>query len=109
MDNKSPLFQLMDQHMNDIMAHDKDYQSLVKKADVCTDKLDSLNLPRETRLLIDKYASEYNALGSRYGMLAYLLGFSDCRELLMDSAYPGKQLKRAHRLSHGPDSSCGLQ
>ena len=90
MDNKSPLFQLMDQHMNDIMAHDKDYQSLVKKADICTDKLDSLNLPRETHLLIDKYASECNALGSRYRMLAYLLGFSDCRELLMDSAYPGK-------------------
>ena len=94
MDKKSPLFQLMDLRMNgvmnDITAQDETYQSLIKKAGIYTGRLDSLNLPRETRLLIDKYASECNALGSRCGMLAYLPGFSDCRELLMDSAYPGK-------------------
>ncbi len=33
--------------------------------------------------LIDRYVSGYNAIGSRYGMLAYTLGFSDCRELLL--------------------------
>ena len=41
--------------------------------------------------LIDRYVSGYNAIGSRYGMLAYMLGFSDCRELLLDPAQPGKE------------------
>ena len=94
MDKKSPLFQLMDLRMNgvmnDITAQDEAYQSLIKKAGIYTGRLDSMNLPKETRLLIDRYANECSALGSRYGMLAYLLGFSDCRELLMDSAHPGK-------------------
>ena len=41
--------------------------------------------------LIDRYVSEYNAIGSRYGMHTYMLGFSDCRELLLDPARPGKE------------------
>ena len=94
MDKKSPLFQLMDLRMNGIMndltAQDEDYQSLIKKSDECTAKLDALNLPEETRELIDRYASECNAIGSRYGMLAYLLGFSDCRELFFGSNHSGK-------------------
>lgn len=32
--------------------------------------------------LVDHYVSELNALGARYGALAYLLGFSDCMELM---------------------------
>ena len=44
-----------------------------------------MNLPRETRLLIDQYVSEQNALGARYGALAYLLGFSDCIELFRNT------------------------
>ena len=95
MDKKSTLHQLMDLRMNTIMneitAQDEDYQSLVKKADKCTDKLDALDLPKKARKLIDQFASEYNAIGSRYGMLAYLLGFSDCRELLLGSGHPGKE------------------
>ena len=94
MDKKSPLFQFMDLRMNGIMneitAQDEDYQSLIQRADECTDKLEALNLPEETRKLIDRYASECNAIESRYGMLAYLLGFSDCRELLLGSGHPGK-------------------
>ena len=43
-----------------------------------------MELPEEVRLLIDRYVSEQNALGSRYGMLAYLLGFSDCKEMLLE-------------------------
>ncbi len=35
-------------------------------------------MSKEIRLLIDRYISEQNALGSRYRMLAYLLAFSDC-------------------------------
>ena len=42
--------------------------------------------------LIDRYVSGYNAIGSRYGMLAYLLDFPDCRELLLDPAHPGKKV-----------------
>ncbi len=38
-------------------------------------------------LLIDRYVSEQNALGSRFGMLAYLLRFSDCKAM-----FPGKCL-----------------
>ena len=95
MNKQSPLFQLMDLRMNGIMneltAQDEDYQSLIQRADECTDKLESLNLPEETRKLIDRYASECNAIGSRYGVLAYLLGFSDCRELLFGSDHPGKE------------------
>ena len=41
--------------------------------------------------LIALDVSEYNAIGSRYGMLASMLGFSDCRELLLDPARPGKE------------------
>lgn len=95
MDQKSSLYQLMDLRMNDIMneltAQDEDYQSLIRRANECTDKLDALNLPEETRKLIDQYADECNAIGSRYGILAYLLGFTDCRELLLGSEHPGKE------------------
>ena len=105
MDTKSPLYQLMGLRMNGIMneitAQDEDYQSLLKRADECTDKLESLNLPEETRKLIDRYASECNAIGSRYGVLAYLLGFSDCRELVFDSDYPGKEALPSELLHAG--------
>ena len=43
-----------------------------------------LQFVKEIRLLIDRYVSEQNALGSRYGMLAYLLGYSDCKEMLLE-------------------------
>ncbi len=45
-------------------------------------------MPEEARLLIDRYVNEQNALGSRYGMLAYLLGFSDCKEMLLEKIPP---------------------
>ena len=49
---------------------------------VSAKKLDAMHLPPDIMDLIDHYVSEQNALGARYGILAYLLGFSDCRELL---------------------------
>ena len=52
-----------------------------------SDKLDALQLPRKTKLLIDRYTSEHIANGSRYGELAYQLGFSDCAELLLGSPH----------------------
>lgn len=39
-------------------------------------------------MLIDRYVSEQNALGSRYGMLAYLLGFSDCKAMFLGKCLP---------------------
>lgn len=95
MDKKSVLYQLMGMRMNGIMngitEQDEDYQALLQEVDKYSGSLESLHLPEETMKLIDRYVSGYNAIGSRYGMLAYMLGFSDCRELLLDPAHPGKE------------------
>ncbi len=86
--NNTILNQLMGLRMNSVMNeitnNDMDYQEIVRQSDIYSDKLEALQLPKETRLLIDRYVSEQNALGSRYGMLAYQLGFSDCRELFIE-------------------------
>lgn len=96
MDKQSTLHQLMGMRMNGIMngitQQDKDYQALLHAVDEYSGRLEALHLPDEAMKLIDRYVSEYNAIGSRYGMLAYLLGFSDCRELLLASAQPGKEV-----------------
>ncbi len=95
MDKKSTLYQLTGMHMNGIMnritEQDADYQALLREVDKYSDMLEALHLPAETMKLIGRYVSEYNAIGSRYGMLAYMLGFSDCRELLLYPACPGKE------------------
>lgn len=86
MDKDSVLRQLMGLRMNGVMNRiveaDADYQEIVRKSGEYADRLDALELPEEVRLLIDRYVSEQNALGARYGALAYLLGFSDCVELM---------------------------
>lgn len=86
MDMNSVLYQLMDMRTNGILDKiieaDKDYQEINRKSDVYSKQLDGMNLPEEIRSLIDRYVSEQNALGARYGALAYLLGFSDCVELM---------------------------
>ena len=64
--------------MNGIVSSDGEYQAIIRKSDEYSD---GMELPKEVRLLIDDYVSEQNALGSRYGMLAYLLGFSDCKAM----------------------------
>ena len=90
MEKESALHELMGVRMNGIMNgitnNDSEYQEIIRKSDNYSNKLETLNLPKETRLLIDCYVSEQNALGSRYGMLAYLLGFSDCREILLEKS-----------------------
>lgn len=95
MDKKSVLSQLMGMRMNGIMngitEQDEDYQALLQEVDKYSDLLEALHLPEDAMKLIDCYVSGYNAIGSRYGMLAYTLGFSDCRELLLDPACPGKE------------------
>lgn len=74
----------MNSVMNEITNSDMEYQEIIRKSDIYSGKLEALQLPKETRLLIDRYVSEQNALGSRYGMLAYQLGFSDCKELFIE-------------------------
>lgn len=85
---KTILDQLMGLRMNSVMNEitnsDMEYQEIIRRSDIYSDKLEALQLPKETRLLIDRYVSEQNALGSRYGMLAYQLGFSDCKELFIE-------------------------
>lgn len=86
MDMNSALYQLMDTRTNGILekilADDADYQEINSRLDEYTKEVQNLSLPHELRLSIDRYISEQNALGSRYGALAYLLGFSDCVELM---------------------------
>lgn len=82
------LYQLMGIRMNSVMNgitnSDGEYQAIIRKSDEYSDKLDKMDLSKDTRLLIDSYISEQNALGSRYGMPAYLLGYSDCKEMLLE-------------------------
>ena len=94
MGKESALYQLMDVRMNGVMngiiSSDGEYQQIVRKSDEYSAKLEKLELPKEVRLLIDRYVSEQNALGSRFGMLAYLLVFSDCKERLLEKCLPAE-------------------
>lgn len=96
MDKTSVLHLLMGARMNGVMngitEQDRDYQALLHEVDRYNASLESLHLPKETMHLIDQCVSGYNAIGSRYGMLAYMLGFSDCRELLLGTARPEKEV-----------------
>ena len=90
METESALYQLMGVRMNGITNSDGQYQEIIRRLDVYSDRLEEMELPEEVRLLIDRYVSEQNAHStilcycSRYGMLAYLLGFSDCKEMLLE-------------------------
>lgn len=90
MDKDSVLYLLMDLRLNTSLdgaiIADGEYQTIMKKSDEYSKKLDAMHLSEDVMDLIDHYVSEQNALGARYGILAYLLGFSDCRELLFASA-----------------------
>lgn len=94
METESALYQLMGVRINGVMNgitnSDGQYQEIIRRSDIYSGRLEELEPPEEVRLLIDRYVSEQNALStilcycSRYGMLAYLLGFSDCREMLLE-------------------------
>ena len=64
------------------------YQAILRKSDIYSGELDRMDLSKEIRLLIDRYVSEQNALGSRFEMLAYLLGFSDCKAMFLGKCLP---------------------
>jgi len=65
MDSNSVLYQLMDIRMNGIMNEitnrDEEYQEISRSSDEYSGRLDALHLPKEVRLLIDRYISEQNA------------------------------------------------
>lgn len=92
MEKDSALYQLMvvrmNGIMNDITNSDGEYQEIVRKSDEYSGKLERIGLPVDIRLLIDDYVSEQNALVSRYGMQAYLLGFSDCKAMFLGKCLP---------------------
>lgn len=71
MGKDSALYQLMDVRMNGVMngivSDDGEYQQISRKSDEYSGRLAKMELPKEVRLLIDRYVSEQNALGSRYG------------------------------------------
>lgn len=64
MDSNSVLYQLMDIRMNsitnEITNRDKEYQEISRSSDEYSGRLDALHLPKEVRLLIDRYISEQN-------------------------------------------------
>ena len=86
MDKDSVLYQLMDMRVNGILDRilekDEEYQEIARKSGEYLERLEAMDLPKEARSLIDLHSCEQNALGARYGALAYLLGFSDCVELM---------------------------
>ena len=92
MEKDSALYQLMDTRMhsvmNGIVSGDGEYQAILRKSDEYSGRLERMGLPVDVRQLIDRYVSEQNALGSRYGMLAYLLGFSDCKAMFLGKCLP---------------------
>lgn len=96
MDKNSLLYQLMAMRMsgimNDVAEQDEDYQASLNAVDPYIDQLKALHLPNEIRQLIDDCVSGHIAIGSCFGRLAYLQGFYDCRELLLASAQPGKEV-----------------
>ena len=80
----------MNSVMNDVAEQDEDYQASLSAVDPCIDRLKALQLPKETRKLIDDCVSAHVAIGSCFGRLAYMQGFSDCRELLL-KPFPEKE------------------
>ena len=65
METDSALYQLMGVRMNGVMNgitnSDGQYQEIIRRSDVYSDRLEEMELPEEVRLLIDRYVSEQNA------------------------------------------------
>ncbi len=47
--------------MNGIVSGDREYQTINRKSDEYSGKLNEMELPRKVRQLIDRYVSEQNA------------------------------------------------
>ena len=86
---------LMNGIMNDITNGDWEYQEIVWKLDEYSGRLERIGLPVDVRMLIYDYVSEQNSLVSRYGILAYLLEFSDCKAMFLGKCLP-TEVKKMH-------------
>ena len=110
MEKDSALYQLMGTHMNGVMngivSGDGEYQAILRKSDIYSGELDRMDLSKEIRLLIDRYVSEQNALGSRFGMLAYLLGFSDCKAMFFGKCLPTEAKEMTAERLPAADAVC---
>ncbi len=98
MDKDSVLDLLMDMHVNGVLDRipekDEEYQEISRKSGGYLDRLEAMVLPKEARSLIDLHSCEQDALGARYGALAYPLGFSNCVEMMTKPLHlPGAQKK----------------
>ena len=62
MEKDSALYQLMGVRMNGVMNgitnSDGEYQAILRKSDEYSGRLERMELPKEVRLLIDRYASK---------------------------------------------------
>lgn len=78
--------------MNGIVSDDGEYQQISRKSDEYSGRLAKMELPKEVRLLIDRYVSEQNALGSRYGMSAPIPPV--IITAIMANAFPSKNFRK---------------
>ena len=99
----------MNSVMNEITNSDMEYQEIIRKSDIYSNKLEALQLPKETRLLIDRYVSEQNALGSRYGMLAYQLGFPTARNCLLRDCHSQIFRQRHQGTKYNPETENNIR
>ena len=92
MDKDSVLAQLTDLRLDGVQDQiacvDEEYLSLSRESKCYLEKLERLELSDEARKLMDRHASAQNAMGGRYGELAYRLGFADCMELVLSALRP---------------------
>lgn len=65
MEKESALYQLVGVRMNGVMSSitnsDGEYQEIIRRSDIYSDRLEEPELPEEVRPLIDRYVSEQNA------------------------------------------------
>ena len=70
--------------LGDILQQDEEYKQIMQNIDDLTEKMDTLGLPKEQRLLMDRLISAYNENGAYYGRMTYRQGFRDCAALLVE-------------------------
>lgn len=70
--------------LSHVLQQDEEYKQIMQNIDDLTEKMDTLGLPKEQRLLMDRLISAYNENGAYYGRMTYRQGFRDCAALLVE-------------------------